>query len=224
MCRRGPCGRGRVVGSAPRPRKRRTNRPERRRRDRGRPLRSPSLRDARANAQAQLRGAARRGAIPEGEHADLAILDRGGQSSPDAEIRDTTSTLRAAGGRVAYATEAFAEHSPSIPALKPASSPVNVNGGYGSRPRECRAAGSSSAARGPSTSELAASSKSVVRPDLGEQNARESDLVPDLHEAIRDEEIGELWLLHPERRASVERLRAEDGVAHRENCARAQTQ
>ena len=73
----------------------------------------------------------KKGRIEVGQFADLVVPDRDFFSCAETEIADTTSLLTVVGGKVVYATEAFAPHddNPPPPAM-PDWSPVHVFGGY----------------------------------------------------------------------------------------------
>ncbi len=73
----------------------------------------------------------KKGRIEPGQLADLVVPDRDYFSCAESEIADTSALLTVVGGKVVYATDAFAEHdeSPPPPAM-PDWSPVRTFGGY----------------------------------------------------------------------------------------------
>jgi hypothetical protein len=72
-----------------------------------------------------------KGAIAEGQLADLVALTDDYFSVPDEKIKDIESVLTIVGGKVVHATEEFAKHAPSSLPVLPEWSPVKVFGGYG---------------------------------------------------------------------------------------------
>jgi predicted amidohydrolase YtcJ len=73
----------------------------------------------------------KKGAIAEGQLADLVALTDDYLSVPEEKIKSIESVLTIVGGEVVHATEEFASHAPpSLPVL-PEWSPVKVFGGYG---------------------------------------------------------------------------------------------
>jgi len=73
----------------------------------------------------------RKGALAEGQFADLAVLDRDYFACDEDEIADITSDLTMLGGEVVHASGVFSEHEPGrLPDL-PGWSPVNLFGAPG---------------------------------------------------------------------------------------------
>jgi Amidohydrolase family len=73
----------------------------------------------------------KKGAIAPGQLADFVALTDDYFSVPEEEIKGIESVLTAVDGKIVYAREEFASHTPpSIPVL-PEWSPVKVFGGYG---------------------------------------------------------------------------------------------
>jgi len=71
-----------------------------------------------------------KGALVEGEYADLAILSDDFFTVPDNEIKHLYSVLTIMGGNIVYASEDFSSHNPPIPPVMPDWSPVNEFGGH----------------------------------------------------------------------------------------------
>ncbi len=73
----------------------------------------------------------KKGAIAEGQLADLVALSDDYFSVSEDEIKEIQSVLSVVAGKIVHATEEFAKHAPpSVPVL-PEWSPVKVFGGYG---------------------------------------------------------------------------------------------
>jgi predicted amidohydrolase YtcJ len=73
----------------------------------------------------------KKGAIAEGQLADLVALTDDYLSVPEEEIKSIESVLTIVGGKVVHATEEFAPHAPPPIPVLPEWSPVKVFGGYG---------------------------------------------------------------------------------------------
>ncbi|SHJ89746.1 hypothetical protein SAMN02745194_03670 [Roseomonas rosea] len=78
----------------------------------------------------------KKGAIMEGQLADLAVLDRDYFAVPGDEIQDITSVLTLVGGRVVHGTGDYASMAPPLPPAMPDWSPVRRFGGYQDRRAE----------------------------------------------------------------------------------------
>ncbi len=72
----------------------------------------------------------RKGAIANGQLADLAVLTADYFSVPDEEIKGLQSVLTIVGGRVVYGTGDYASLAPALPPVSPSWSPVRTYGGY----------------------------------------------------------------------------------------------
>lgn len=72
----------------------------------------------------------KKGAIKEGQLADLAVLSEDYLSIPDEEVRGISSVLTVLGGEVVHAAAEFRHLSPPLPAASPSWSPVNRFDGY----------------------------------------------------------------------------------------------
>jgi len=72
----------------------------------------------------------RKGAITNGQLADLAVLDADYFSIPDEAIKRLQSVLTIVGGRVVHGTGEFAPLAPALPPVSPSWSPVRAYGGY----------------------------------------------------------------------------------------------
>ncbi len=72
----------------------------------------------------------RKGAIANGQLADLAVLTADYFSIPDEEIKRLESVLTIVGGRVVHGAGGFASLAPSLPPVSPSWSPVRTYGGY----------------------------------------------------------------------------------------------
>jgi hypothetical protein len=75
--------------------------------------------------------AGKKGAIAEGQLADLVALTDDYLSVPEEKIKSIESVLTIVGGKVVHATEEFASHAPPPLPVLPEWSPVKVFGGYG---------------------------------------------------------------------------------------------
>ena len=73
---------------------------------------------------------ARKGRLAPGQYADLAVLDRDVLAVPEDEIAGTASVLTMTGGRATWASEDLVDLAPTLPAIRPAWSPVAAFGGY----------------------------------------------------------------------------------------------
>jgi hypothetical protein len=71
-----------------------------------------------------------KGAVVEGQLADLAVLSADYFSVPEEEIKRLESVLTIVGGRPVYAAEEFQGLAPPIPPVLPEWSPVAAYGGY----------------------------------------------------------------------------------------------
>jgi predicted amidohydrolase YtcJ len=71
-----------------------------------------------------------KGAIAPGQLADVAVLSDDYFAIPEAQIRQQESVLTIVGGKVVYATDAFAPLAPPPLPMSPDWSPVNHYGGY----------------------------------------------------------------------------------------------
>jgi hypothetical protein len=72
-----------------------------------------------------------KGAIAEGQLADLVALSADYFAVSDERIKDIQSVLTIVGGEVVHATEEFSKHNPPTLPVLPEWSPVKVFGGYG---------------------------------------------------------------------------------------------
>src|SRR5580693_2150854 len=72
----------------------------------------------------------KKGAIVQGQLADLAVLSSDYFAIPEEEIKGVESVLTVVGGKAVYAAEEFAELSPPVPPVLPDWSPVAAYGGY----------------------------------------------------------------------------------------------
>ncbi len=72
-----------------------------------------------------------KGAIAEGQLADLVALSDDYFTVPEEQIKGIESVLTIVGGKVVHATDEFAEHNPPALPVLPEWSPVKVFGGYG---------------------------------------------------------------------------------------------
>ena len=70
-----------------------------------------------------------KGALREGEYADLAVLSADLMSVPSDEIQFIESVLTVVGGSIVYSAGPFSELSPPLPPVSPAWSPVEIYGG-----------------------------------------------------------------------------------------------
>jgi hypothetical protein len=75
----------------------------------------------------------KKGAMVPGQLADLAVLSADYFTIPDTEIPRLESVLTLVGGKVVYATDAFAKLAPPPLPVSPDWSPVRQYGGYTSR-------------------------------------------------------------------------------------------
>jgi hypothetical protein len=73
----------------------------------------------------------KKGAIAEGQLADLVALTDDYLSVPEEEIKSIESVLTIVGGKVVHATNEFAPHAPPPLPILPEWSPLKVFGGYG---------------------------------------------------------------------------------------------
>jgi hypothetical protein len=73
----------------------------------------------------------KKGTLAPGQLADLVALTDDYITVPDEEIKGIQSVLTVVGGKVVYATDAFASHAPPAIPVLPEWSPVKVFGGYG---------------------------------------------------------------------------------------------
>jgi predicted amidohydrolase YtcJ len=71
-----------------------------------------------------------KGVLNPGMFADLAVLSDDYFTVPEEEIKTLESVLTIVNGNIVYAADEFAEHSPPIPEILPAWSPVKHYGGY----------------------------------------------------------------------------------------------
>jgi len=71
-----------------------------------------------------------KGAIREGEYADLAVLSADYFAVPDEAIKDITSVLTVVGGNVVHGDGDFSALAPPLPPASPDWSPVGVYGGH----------------------------------------------------------------------------------------------
>ena len=74
--------------------------------------------------------ATRKGAIAEGEYADLAVLSADYLSIPDEEIKNLNAVLTMVGGKVVHAEGDFGGLAPPLPPASPDWSPVRSFGGH----------------------------------------------------------------------------------------------
>ena len=70
-----------------------------------------------------------KGALTEGQYADLAVLSKDYFAVPEEEIRSIESVLTVVGGKIVYADEAFSDLAPPLPPASPDWSPVRYNDG-----------------------------------------------------------------------------------------------
>jgi Amidohydrolase family len=73
----------------------------------------------------------KKGAIAEGQLADLAVLTEDYFSVPEEAIKGIESVLTIVDGKIVHATDEFASHAPPTIPVLPEWSPVKVFGGYG---------------------------------------------------------------------------------------------
>src|SRR5580765_418468 len=73
----------------------------------------------------------KKGAIAEGQLADLAVLTEDYFSVPEEAIKGIESVLTIVDGNIVHATDEFASHAPPTIPVLPEWSPVKVFGGYG---------------------------------------------------------------------------------------------
>jgi predicted amidohydrolase YtcJ len=71
-----------------------------------------------------------KGALVEGEYADLAVLSEDYLSIPEEDIKELSSVLTVVAGKIVYATEDFSEWDLTLPAVMPDWSPLNEFGGH----------------------------------------------------------------------------------------------
>ncbi|MBV8052264.1 MAG: amidohydrolase [Acidobacteriaceae bacterium] len=86
----------------------------------------------------------KKGALTTGQLADLAVLSADYFSIPEEDIKDLESHLTIVGGKIVYATDAFAKLSPPALPASPNWSPVATYGGY-SQPAKTPSASNSAA-------------------------------------------------------------------------------
>ena len=70
-----------------------------------------------------------KGALTEGQYADLAVLSKDYFAVPEEEIRSIESVLTVVGGKIVYADDAFSDLAPPLPPASPDWSPVRYNDG-----------------------------------------------------------------------------------------------
>ena len=71
-----------------------------------------------------------KGVLKTGQYADLAVLSQDFMNVSDEAIKDITSVLTVAGGRIVYAVEDFESYDMPLPPASPDWSPVKHFGGY----------------------------------------------------------------------------------------------
>lgn len=70
------------------------------------------------------------GVIAPGHLADFAVLDRDYFAVPDDQIKSVSSVLTVMNGKVVFGAQDYSAHSPQLPAILPAWSPVKYFGSY----------------------------------------------------------------------------------------------
>src|SRR5689334_15862574 len=78
----------------------------------------------------------KKGALAQGQLADLAVLSADYFSIPDEEIKQLESVLTIVGGKVVYATDEFSKLAPPALPVSPSWSPVKEFGGYAKQPTQ----------------------------------------------------------------------------------------
>lgn len=71
-----------------------------------------------------------KGAIVNGQHADMALLSADYFSVPEEEVKGIESVLTIVGGRIVYGAQEFSRLNPDLPPVSPDWSPVKHVGGY----------------------------------------------------------------------------------------------
>lgn len=71
-----------------------------------------------------------KGELSPGQLADLAVLSKDYFAVEEDEIRGIESVLTVVGGKIVFAVEEFASHSPELPQISPDWSPIKRFGGY----------------------------------------------------------------------------------------------
>ena len=72
----------------------------------------------------------KKGAVAQGQLADLAVLSADYFSIPEEEIKQLESVLTMVGGKIVYATAEFSKLAPPALPVSPSWSPVKEYGGY----------------------------------------------------------------------------------------------